>query len=278
MSEHTHGTPRIPFLSAICPTYKRPELLANAVACWESQDYPLDRRELVILDDAGQFDDGQTGPGWRLVSRSARIPSLWEKFNELVRMTRGSVIVVWEDDDVYLPWHLSAIADAWRQNYLCHPGMLACPQYQFLIPGRIFTNCGLPRGQVKEEPQRTGHHGSWAYTRGLFQRVGGYDPTPGQLGGDLEFGRRLRSAGEVVKYAVDTPTYVYRWNPAAQYHGSQRGPAGFAALWEDLGRQPAPFIGRLEPRFDAETLLLRERWAPARGDAPRNPPLVNAGS
>lgn len=45
----------LPFISCVCPTYKRPHMLRNSLACFLAQDYPKDRCELIILDDAGQY-------------------------------------------------------------------------------------------------------------------------------------------------------------------------------------------------------------------------------
>src|SRR5690606_23546913 len=74
-----------PFVVALCPTFRHPDLLANSVALWKRQDYPLDRRRLVILDDAGTFDP-QRGPGWELHAAPGRFPSLPAKYNALVAL------------------------------------------------------------------------------------------------------------------------------------------------------------------------------------------------
>ena len=56
----------LPLVSCLCPTYRRPQLLENSIACFLAQNYPADRRELVVLDDAGELQS-QTGEGWTLV-------------------------------------------------------------------------------------------------------------------------------------------------------------------------------------------------------------------
>jgi hypothetical protein len=58
-------------LAAVTITYKRPQQLAALIGCFLAQDHP--DRELVILDDAGQYDN-QEGDGWRLVSVPDRYP------------------------------------------------------------------------------------------------------------------------------------------------------------------------------------------------------------
>ena len=51
----------------LCPTYLRPHLVANALACFEAQDYSAELRRLLICDDAGQFAS-ESGPTWDVVS------------------------------------------------------------------------------------------------------------------------------------------------------------------------------------------------------------------
>ena len=72
-----------PFLSCLCPTFRRPKLLANAIACFETQDYPPERRELIVLDDAAQYPTEPSGPGWRIVSLNERVETLSKKRNRL---------------------------------------------------------------------------------------------------------------------------------------------------------------------------------------------------
>ena len=78
----------LPFVSCLCPTYRRPKLLENSIACFLAQDYPAHRRELIVLDDAGEFQN-QTGAGWEIISIPRRFRSLPEKFNALAGLARG---------------------------------------------------------------------------------------------------------------------------------------------------------------------------------------------
>ena len=61
-------------LAAICCTFRRPHTLGQLVESFLRQDYPSELRELVILDDAGQYEN-QSGIGWRLVSIPTRFRS-----------------------------------------------------------------------------------------------------------------------------------------------------------------------------------------------------------
>ncbi len=102
-----------PFLSVCCPTYKRPELLAEFYACFLMQDYPVDHRELIILDDAGQFvpftDEEKR---IKLVSIGDKIETIGEKRNVFLGYLspESEVYVVADDDDLYFPHWLSTVA------------------------------------------------------------------------------------------------------------------------------------------------------------------------
>ena len=45
-----------PFVSVICPTYNRRESLPYLLYIWQYQDYPAEKRELIILDDSPVSD------------------------------------------------------------------------------------------------------------------------------------------------------------------------------------------------------------------------------
>ncbi|MFM7166643.1 MAG: hypothetical protein ACKO3T_15500 [Planctomycetaceae bacterium] len=57
----------LPFVSCLCPTYRRPQMMGTTTLAFHSQDYPEDRRELIILDDAGELQNDACG-GWQIIS------------------------------------------------------------------------------------------------------------------------------------------------------------------------------------------------------------------
>ena len=109
-------------ISCLMPTYGRPTLVQNAIACFEAQDYPADRRRLLILDDAGQLAPHH-GEGWSVWSMPLRMETLTAKYAKLGELDEGwaDVYAIWDDDDIYLPWHLSAHAIALRDSRWSHP-------------------------------------------------------------------------------------------------------------------------------------------------------------
>src|SRR5512137_1054339 len=102
----------LPKLACVCCTYARPDLLCQSLQCYLMQDYPADRCELIILDDANQYvSQTQTEPKtWHLVTSSRRFRTLGEKRNACAALASADVdaYVVWDDDDIYLPWTLQA--------------------------------------------------------------------------------------------------------------------------------------------------------------------------
>jgi hypothetical protein len=70
-------------------------MMANTIPYFITQDYPTDRRELIILDDAGELKN-ETGDGWQIMSISRRFRSLPEKFNALAGVAQGDILIVWK--------------------------------------------------------------------------------------------------------------------------------------------------------------------------------------
>jgi hypothetical protein len=192
----------LPFVSCLCPTFRRPKLLENSIACFLAQDYPADRRELIILDDAGELQS-QTGEGWQIISIARRFRSLPEKFNALAGLVRGEILVVWEDDDIYLPHHISS-------------HVTALEGFLWSKPSKVLSDY---TGKIQEEDATGRFHASIAMTRRAFDECGGWPLT---LRGDFDrqLLARLAAVGESADpCSVDKPAYVFRWGSTGAYHG-----------------------------------------------------------
>jgi len=229
----------LPFVSCLCPTYLRPRLLENSIACFLAQDYPANRRELVILDDAGQIAP-QKGDSWEVISVARRFRSLPEKFNALAGLARGDVLVVWEDDDIYLPWHITAHVEA-------------LPDGGFSKPSRVLS---LYTGAPQEEDATGRFHASVAFTREVFDSAGGW-PLTKRGDFDQQFLARMSRVAVTADSCRDhPPSYVFRWGSTGAYHGQglMRGPSDegwyFRTPNEDLTGEDNQI---LQPTFDSDT-------------------------
>lgn len=113
-------------ITALCPTFRHPQLLANSLAMWEWQSYPEKDRYLYICDDGGTFDS-QRGPNWEIVSVPTRFPSLTSKYNwMLANAPSADVYAIWEDDDIYLPDYFDAHYNVLQNHDYSRPLVSRC--------------------------------------------------------------------------------------------------------------------------------------------------------
>jgi len=92
----------LPFVSVLTPTRNRRIFIPQLLRCYRQQDYPLDRMELLVLDDGEDpVDDLLTGvPGVRYLRLDDAQP-IGLKRNVLAREARGDILVHMDDDDYY---------------------------------------------------------------------------------------------------------------------------------------------------------------------------------
>lgn len=172
------------FVTACCCTYLRPELLGRLLFCWEQQDYPANRRELIIVDDANQYGNC-SGNNWRIISYRARFPGLSEKRNASITIAKSDIICVADDDDYYWPHWISTVAKTLENNTWLRPSEA------FRNTPRFLRYKSYPLGK----PNDIRFHGSWAYRKKAWAEIGGYRPDnytyQNGFGEDADFGRRM---------------------------------------------------------------------------------------
>jgi glycosyltransferase involved in cell wall biosynthesis len=114
-----------PFVSVICPTWERRAFLPYLLYLFQYQDYPADKRELVILDDSAQSNEDLIAmmvdarvDNVRYIHSPERL-DLGEKRNKLNELAKGEYIVCFDDDDYYPPNKISAqVGEMQRNNAL----------------------------------------------------------------------------------------------------------------------------------------------------------------
>ena len=228
-------------IACLCSTFNRPGQLAEAVESFLRQTYPAELRELVILDDAGQYapDACDHLPGVKLVTTRHRFRTLGEKRNASAALVSPDVdaYAVWDDDDIYLPWHLEAMVAVFQAGY------------RWSLPAEVW----IDRRTYLERKTTGGFfHGSWGFTREAFLSVGGYPAM--QSGQDQALAARFKRAGikpisprEIVDAPASSivlPSYIYRWHtyPNAR-HISALGKDGY----ERRGEEPVEHVARITP-------------------------------
>lgn len=241
-------------LAALCCTYLRPGPLAEAVESFLRQDYPAEMREIVVLDDAAQYDPAALDglPGVRLVTTRHRFRTLGEKRNASAALAGPDVdaYCVWDDDDIYLPWHMTAAATA-----------LADADYA--IPTVVYVD---RPSRLERKTNRRLFHPAWAFRRAAFERVDGYPFM--QSGQDQMLLRRFESAqlrcGDPLAHDP-RPSFLYRWHTAHNEHLSAMGPGGY----ERLAGQATETVRLIVPGWSRDWLELHQRATRPDQDTPQ---------
>ncbi len=201
-------------LAALCCTYLRPGTLGQLIESFLRQDYPKELRELIILDDAGQYAN-QEGDGWRLISVPRRFHSLGEKRNACAALAAPDVdgFLVADDDDIYLPHWFKACALALGRAEWSRPSLVLIEEAD----------------KLKEHDTHGLFHGGWAFRREAFYRVRGYGAIDN--GEDQELAGRLKAAGitQCDPATFAPPFYIYRVENGS-YHLSYMGDQGYREL------------------------------------------------
>lgn len=234
----------LPYVTGLCPYFRAPALLANSLALWLQQDYPIERRCLIILDDDGTFDD-QAGKGWELYSCPARLPSLPAKYNRLLDLSakpQTDIYLVWEQDDTYLPKYTSAHVKALENAELSKPSKVLSDYTGVLDPE-------MAAGRF---------HSSLAFRRALIERIGGWPETQ-RADFDQQLISKLTAAangiGDPWPGRFDPMYFVYGWNTGVP-HGQSTMRSPDDSTWYARAEQaypPVEYVGRLVPKMDQRT-------------------------
>lgn len=230
-------------IAALMPTYGRPRLVANALACFLAQDYPAEKRRLLILDDADQIAP-QADVNWEVWSTAKKFPSLPAKYAFLVDRANewgADAYSVWDDDDIYLPWHLSAHAQALSSAGWSHPSQA----------------WSLYTGSLALESAAGRFHGALAVRRDFAEQVG-YWGSSTRCDYDQQIMGRLSRLSPPGQPDLDSlPGYIYRWSSTHADHCSARCREPDDATWySETPITEAGQVERLVPRIDAETTAI----------------------
>lgn len=247
--ESTNEAARGPVtVSCLCPTYRRPSMLENSIALFQQQDYPLDLRELIVLEDAGEIPN-QVGEGWQLLSAPERFWCLGDKYNTMAGLSDGDLLLVWEDDDVYLPEHISNYVGSWDAA--------GRPELAWFITGKPQAWNGT--GILSENGWF--QHASIGMTKALWRKCGGWPITRARAFDQRLVEQRLVPNGQ--RLIPEQNTYVFRWETTKHYHGQgwmHPSDPEDAAWWLKAETETKPQPRRkLHPQLDADTQRLFER-------------------
>jgi|TARA_B110000971_G_C19746661_1_gene379997 glycosyltransferase involved in cell wall biosynthesis len=91
----------LPFVSVLCPTHNRHALLPIVIEQYQIQSYPIERRELIILDDSTDRANLHiSDKSINYIHHRTRL-KIGKKRNMLLRQAKGEIVVWVDDDDLY---------------------------------------------------------------------------------------------------------------------------------------------------------------------------------
>jgi glycosyltransferase involved in cell wall biosynthesis len=207
-----------PLVSCLCPTFGRADsqlyLLEEAVESFRRQTY--DNCELLILNDCPNQRLVCNVRGVRVVNLSYRIKTLGDKYNVMVELSRGDLLMPWEDDDISLP---NRVAQA--VEHIAGHGYWN-PQETW-----YWDQAGL-----HHDHSHGVCHNASIFTRMAWQAAK-YESTSGAQ--DAMIDSKLKHVARVAEpFPAKSPShwqYIYRWG-VSNYHLS-----GNMHAWEDYGKQ-----------------------------------------
>lgn len=224
-------------LALLTITWRRPALLGRLIECFQRQTH--EDREMIVLDDAGDYPTQPLGDRWRVVSIDRRFQSLGSKRNACAALASPDVdgYLVCDDDDFLFPWALAATAHALGKHRWAQPREVYewTPDGQSLVRQETF-------GRAR--PNYVDYHSGWSYRRETFERMRGY-PIAGEEDNPVRdhLTAVYGPSGNTLCPEFPEPFVIYG-QPQTNYRISHlyqrlRGPTMFADAWEVASHAPA---------------------------------------
>jgi hypothetical protein len=98
-------------ISCICPTYKRPSLLGDAIVTFLEQTYRNKRLYILNDDWGGAITLPFSCSIIQMQNHTERFMSIGDKLEYMRNWADGDIFVPWTDDDLYFPWRLQDTYD-----------------------------------------------------------------------------------------------------------------------------------------------------------------------
>jgi len=224
----------MPMVTVIVPTYNSRATLRCALQSLIAQE--LGDFEAWIIGDActdGSEEEVARPADARLhwFNLAQNSGTQWRPNNEGLQRARGNYVAYLGHDDLWLPWHLSALVSHAEKSG-------ADFVHDLLVnigPNGILDLAGPPAEAVTYE-----RHGfppsSWMHRRELVQKVGLWrNPTELHWSSDYDYTRRVFLAGLRIEFVSSLGVVKFPARSWQNYHatGSHPQPATLAAISKD---------------------------------------------
>jgi glycosyltransferase involved in cell wall biosynthesis len=236
----------IPSISACCITYGRPELLEEAIECFLRQDYP-GQTDMVILNDHEEIKiEWPDAPdNIQIINLDERVPTIGEKRNISVDLSKGQLCCPWDDDDLCLPWRFAVSVQEMRNHHYYKPNR----SWYWGVLG----HCEAVHSKIYLKPRRNVFHSQGMWSREAYEEIGKYKPE--QSGQDITFEKDIAKYGYRDEHSLKLKDlyYVYRYGKTGSFHLSQWGRNnGYdeAPIWIKKYSKVKPGTYKLNPHWD----------------------------
>lgn len=121
---------KLPFVSVCTPTFNRRPFIEMMIKCFDSQDYPKNKMEWIIIDDGSDpiEDMVKSHPNVKYFKYDIKM-TLGKKRNIMHKKSSGDIIVYMDDDDYYPPERVSHAVERLMGN----PGALCAGSSEMYI-------------------------------------------------------------------------------------------------------------------------------------------------
>ncbi len=225
-------------ICALCPTFNRPQCLGRLIHSFNLQDYP--DRLLLILDDAAQHQN-QEGDRWKLVSHCFRYPDLGSKRNVMVKIALEcwpdiEAFALFDDDDLYLPWALSASVAALEKADWARPSLVFEHRGEKLVKRETFNRIA---------PEDRAYQSGWSFRRHVLETLKWPSTSNGEDRGLARaVTERYGPSADTISERHPQPFYIYSYPTRETRNLSRLGPANEG--YEALGKQDITPVESLE--------------------------------
>jgi glycosyltransferase involved in cell wall biosynthesis len=235
-----------PLFSIVVPTFHRPLALARLLASIRQLDFPLDRLEVIVVDDSGTDHLESIVAPFRqsysilLLRTPHRGPALARQFG--VESAHGQYIAFTDDDCLPSPDWLKRLEAGFADDP------------EFAIGGPVIN--GLPENPYSSTTQLIYDYvtSQWnrmevsflgtsnvSYPAHQFRAAGGFDPTWSLCGGeDRDLCRRWLAAGRRFRFHPEVRIYHYHALNMSTFLGQHFRYGRGASRWYRQSAMPPP--------------------------------------
>lgn len=194
------------FISCRVITYGRVVTLEETIQSFLQQDYPKDKCELILVNDYPLQKLEYNHPQIKIFNREEMFSTLGEKENFAIEQCQGNIICIMDDDDLYLPNHLSNINKYFTEGTdLLHWNRAIYMNWPKIEAITAVGNSGI------------------VYSKKIWKQIGGYPKE--QAGYDMSFVLKIKSTSPNIVFATppdNEVSAIYVWGNRS-YHCSGAG-------------------------------------------------------